>query len=120
VRTTTQMSTYNPNYVGGDIMTGSKDILQLTFGPRITLSPYQVGVPGMYICSAAIAGPRRTRHVWRKRRQGSTFRTQLNANRERSSDSPRPRHLATTARGARQITAARIQLPRPEWPRPVP
>jgi len=53
VRTTTQMAAYNPNYVGGDIMTGSKDIRQLTFGPRITLSPYDVGLPGMYICSAA-------------------------------------------------------------------
>jgi phytoene dehydrogenase-like protein len=53
VRTTNEMSTYNPNYVGGDIMTGSKDIRQLTFGPRITLSPYKIGVPGMYICSAA-------------------------------------------------------------------
>ncbi|MDT5234490.1 MAG: hypothetical protein QOF47_477 [Mycobacterium sp.] len=53
VRTTTQMAAYNPNYVGGDIMTGSKDILQLTFGPRITLSPYKIGVRGMYICSAA-------------------------------------------------------------------
>jgi phytoene dehydrogenase-like protein len=53
VRSTTQMGTYNPNYVGGDIMTGAKDIRQLTFGPRITLSPYSVGVPGMYICSAA-------------------------------------------------------------------
>jgi phytoene dehydrogenase-like protein len=53
VRSTTQMETYNPNYVGGDIVTGAKDIRQLTFGPRITLSPYSVGVPGMYICSAA-------------------------------------------------------------------
>jgi phytoene dehydrogenase-like protein len=53
VRATTQMATYNANYVGGDIMTGSKDIRQLTFGPRITLSPYKIGVPGMYICSAA-------------------------------------------------------------------
>jgi phytoene dehydrogenase-like protein len=53
VRTTTQMAAYNPNYVGGDIMTGSKDIRQLTFGPRVTLSPYSIGVPGMYICSAA-------------------------------------------------------------------
>jgi phytoene dehydrogenase-like protein len=53
VRATTQMATYNPNYVGGDIMTGSKDIRQLTFGPRITLSPYKTGIPGMYICSAA-------------------------------------------------------------------
>ena len=47
------MAAYNPNYVGGDIMTGAKDIRQLTFGPRITLSPYTIGVPGMYICSAA-------------------------------------------------------------------
>ena len=53
VRSTTQMATYNPNYVGGDIMTGSKDIRQLTFGPRTTLSPYSIGLPGMYICSAA-------------------------------------------------------------------
>ena len=53
VRSTTQMAAYNLNYVGGDIMTGSKDIRQLTFGPRITLSPYTIGLPGMYICSAA-------------------------------------------------------------------
>lgn len=53
VRSTTEMATYNANYAGGDIMTGSKDIRQLTFGPRITLSPYTIGVPGMYICSAA-------------------------------------------------------------------
>ncbi|HEU4361830.1 MAG TPA: NAD(P)/FAD-dependent oxidoreductase [Mycobacterium sp.] len=53
VRTTTAMAAYNPNYVGGDIMTGSKDIRQLMFGPRITLSPYEIGIPGMYICSAA-------------------------------------------------------------------
>jgi len=53
VRSTTQLAAYNPNYVGGDIMTGAKDIRQLVFGPRITLSPYNIGVPGMYICSAA-------------------------------------------------------------------
>jgi phytoene dehydrogenase-like protein len=34
-------------------MTGAKDIRQLVFGPRITLSPYGLGLPGMYICSAA-------------------------------------------------------------------
>jgi len=44
---------YNPNYVGGDIVTGAKDVRQLVFGPRTTLSPYDVGVPGMYLCSAA-------------------------------------------------------------------
>ncbi len=28
------MADYNPNFGGGDIMTGAKDIRQLTFGPR--------------------------------------------------------------------------------------
>jgi phytoene dehydrogenase-like protein len=53
VRTTTEMAVYNPNFVGGDIVTGAKDFRQLLFGPRTTLRPYDVGVPGMYICSAA-------------------------------------------------------------------
>ncbi|WP_019203978.1 NAD(P)/FAD-dependent oxidoreductase [Tsukamurella sp. 1534] len=53
VRSTTEMARYNPNFVGGDINTGSKDPLQLVFGPRITVQPYDLGVPGMYICSAA-------------------------------------------------------------------
>ncbi|WP_041781966.1 phytoene desaturase family protein [Mycolicibacterium chubuense] len=53
VRTTIAMAGYNTNYLGGDIMTGAKDIRQLTFGPRITLSPYSTGAAGMYICSAA-------------------------------------------------------------------
>ncbi|MRH92399.1 FAD-dependent oxidoreductase [Nocardia sp. SYP-A9097] len=53
VRSTTELATHNPNFTGGDIMTGSKDIPQLVFGPRITLSPYTIGIPGMYLCSAA-------------------------------------------------------------------
>jgi phytoene dehydrogenase-like protein len=53
VRSTTQMALYNPNYVGGDIVTGAKDIRQLVFGPRARLNPYRLGMPGMYICSAA-------------------------------------------------------------------
>jgi phytoene dehydrogenase-like protein len=53
VRTTRDMSTYNPNYVGGDIVTGSNDPLQVAFRPRIALNPYETGVPGVYICSAA-------------------------------------------------------------------
>lgn len=53
VRSTTAMAAYNPNYVGGDIVTGAKDIRQLVFGPRTTLQPYQIGIPGMFICSAA-------------------------------------------------------------------
>lgn len=58
VRSTTEMAVYNANFVGGDIITGAKDIRQLVFGPRITTFPYTVGVPGMYHCSAATApGP---------------------------------------------------------------
>lgn len=53
VRSTTEMSRYNANYVGGDICTGAKDLPQLVFGPRTTLRPYSLGVPGRYICSAA-------------------------------------------------------------------
>ncbi|MFE2999610.1 phytoene desaturase family protein [Nocardia sp. NPDC059246] len=53
VSPTAEFATHNPNFTGGDIMTGSKDIRQLVFGPRITLSPYAIGIPGMYICSAA-------------------------------------------------------------------
>lgn len=53
VRSTIEMSVYNPNYVGGDILTGAKDIRQLVFGPRTTFHPYRIGIPGMYICSAA-------------------------------------------------------------------
>ena len=53
VRTTTEFASYNPHYAGGDIMAGAKDIRQLTFGPRTTPSPHSIGVPGMYICSAA-------------------------------------------------------------------
>jgi phytoene dehydrogenase-like protein len=53
VRSTTEMSVYNPNYVGGDICTGAKDLRQLVFGPRVTMQPYRLGVPGMFICSAA-------------------------------------------------------------------
>jgi len=43
----------NPNFAGGDIITGAKDVRQLVFGPRTTLSPYHLGIPGMYLCSAA-------------------------------------------------------------------
>ena len=53
ISTTSQLAAHNLNFVGGDIMTGAKDFRQLVFGPRITLSPYRIGVPGMYICSAA-------------------------------------------------------------------
>lgn len=52
-QSTSAMAEFNSNFGGGDILTGAKDIRQLTFGPRITLSPYATGAPGYYICSAA-------------------------------------------------------------------
>lgn len=53
VRSTTQMAEHNENYVGGDVVTGANDPLQLVFRPRMTLNPYATGVPGVYLCSAA-------------------------------------------------------------------
>lgn len=43
----------NANFVGGDILTGAKSAKQLLFGPGSALSPYDIGVEGVYLCSAA-------------------------------------------------------------------
>jgi phytoene dehydrogenase-like protein len=53
VRSTTAMAEHNENYVGGDVVTGANDPLQLVFRPRATLSPYATGARGVYLCSAA-------------------------------------------------------------------
>lgn len=53
VRSTTEMAAYDANYVGGDITTGANDPIQLVFRPRLTLHPYDTGVSGVYLCSAA-------------------------------------------------------------------
>ena len=53
VRSAVQMEEHNPNYVGGDVVTGANDALQLVFRPRPALDPYTLGVPGVYLCSAA-------------------------------------------------------------------
>ncbi|UVE96705.1 NAD(P)/FAD-dependent oxidoreductase [Dietzia sp. B32] len=52
-RSTHELEEHNPNYVGGDIVTGANDPRQLVFRPRVALDPYSTGVPGIYICSAA-------------------------------------------------------------------
>lgn len=44
---------YNPNYVGGDVATGSTDIRQMLARPRLSPDPYATGVPGVFLCSAA-------------------------------------------------------------------
>jgi phytoene dehydrogenase-like protein len=53
VRSTTAMAAYNPNYVGGDIITGANTELQVAIRPRVALDPYSTGIPGVFICSAA-------------------------------------------------------------------
>ena len=71
VRSTTQMAVYNPNYVGGDIVTGAKDIRQLVFGPR-----HAEPVPARDTRNVHLLGrhPARTgcaRHVRGQRRESS-------------------------------------------------
>jgi len=53
VRSPADLASYNPNYVGGDIVTGANTPLQSVFRPRIALDPYATGIPGVFICSAA-------------------------------------------------------------------
>lgn len=44
---------WNPNLVGGDIAGGSMTGLQSMLRGGLTLEPYRMGVPGLYICSSA-------------------------------------------------------------------
>lgn len=53
VRTPADLASYNPNYIGGDIITGANTALQLLVRPRVALDPYATGIPGVFICSAA-------------------------------------------------------------------
>jgi phytoene dehydrogenase-like protein len=53
VRSATEMSVYNPNYVGGDIIGGASSLTQLLFRPRFAIDPYFTGIPGTYLCSAS-------------------------------------------------------------------
>ncbi len=52
-RPTMQLAAYNPNYVGGDIITGANTERQVLMRPRVALDPYRTGIPGTFICSAA-------------------------------------------------------------------
>lgn len=53
VRSTTEMSVYNANYIGGDIIGGASSPTQLVFRPRIAIDPYSTGVDGAWLCSAS-------------------------------------------------------------------
>jgi phytoene dehydrogenase-like protein len=52
-RSTAEIAASNPNYIGGDIITGANTPVQTTIRPRLALDPYSTGAPGLYICSAA-------------------------------------------------------------------
>jgi phytoene dehydrogenase-like protein len=53
IRSALALEQHNPNYVGGDIVTGSNDPLQMLFRPRMAISPYATGIEGVFLCSAA-------------------------------------------------------------------
>ena len=63
---TADLKAYNPNYIGGDIIGGANDGLQVILRPRISVNPYATGVPGVYLC-------RSPRH----REPGSTARVAI-------------------------------------------
>ncbi len=52
-RTPAEFEAINPNFVGGDILTGANTPLQTLVRPRVTAAPYWTGIPGVFICSAA-------------------------------------------------------------------
>ena len=70
VRSTTEMSVYNANYVGGDIIGGASSPAQLLFRPRFAVDPYFTGVP-RYVSVLGVDTPRRgsARDVRRQRRR---------------------------------------------------
>jgi len=53
VRSPADLAAYNPNFIGGDILTGANTPLQIVLRPRLALDPYRAGGQGLYICSAA-------------------------------------------------------------------
>jgi phytoene dehydrogenase-like protein len=48
---TVELHAYNANYIGGDIIGGANDGLQVLFRPRVAIDPYFTGVRGVYLCS---------------------------------------------------------------------
>lgn len=53
IRPATEWESYNPNFIGGDIVNGANTPRQMIFRPRATLRPHDTGIPGVYLCSAA-------------------------------------------------------------------
>ena len=52
-RNTVQMESYNPNYIGGDIIGGVQDLRQQFTRPLPQIVPYATPVKGLYLCSSS-------------------------------------------------------------------
>jgi phytoene dehydrogenase-like protein len=50
---TAHMESYNPNYVGGDVIGGAATLSQLFTRPALRFSPYRTSTKGLYLCSAS-------------------------------------------------------------------
>jgi phytoene dehydrogenase-like protein len=53
VMNTSEMETYNANYIGGDISGGVQNILQTFSRPSLRVVPYAMPIEGMFICSSS-------------------------------------------------------------------
>ena len=49
----TELQSYNPNYIGGDINGGVQDLTQLFTRPVIRPVPYTTPDPKIYLCSSS-------------------------------------------------------------------
>jgi phytoene dehydrogenase-like protein len=50
---TRQLESYNPNYIGGDIIGGQQDLSQLFTRPAGLLDPYHIPQTNLFICSSS-------------------------------------------------------------------
>ena len=72
---TTEMSVYNPNYVGGDVIGGASSLRQLLFRPRFRDRPVLHRHPGyVSVLGVDTAGRRSARDVWCQRRRRALAR----------------------------------------------
>lgn len=56
--TAEELSSYNPNYGGGDFNVGAVTLRQALARPVLSLTPWRTPIPGWYLCSSATApGP---------------------------------------------------------------
>lgn len=51
--TPSELETWNPNLIGGDVAGGSMGGLQQLLRPDLTLRPHRTGTPGFCLCSSS-------------------------------------------------------------------